>query len=267
MGNGGNANTFCWDNEMNGERRWVNDIKMSKYAVCVKDWCVFMQQGGYERKELWDQGDWEWRERDNVKWPKSWGYGDEGWMVLTGTKARKVEQVGEWPVSVSLAEAKAYCKWRGGRVMKEEEWLRGMFGEKGARGKGGEGRVKEEEPGSVREGTSGWFGAVELMGNGWEWTETVLERFEGFSEMKEYREYTKDFFDGKHYVMKGASWGSSKWGGPVRPTFRNFYQARYGYVFGKFRVVKDMTTNAACNISSSEVKRVNAIHQIMKARG
>lgn len=54
--------------------------------------------------------------------------------------------------------------------------------------------------------------------------------------------YSSDFFDGKHYVLKGASWATDT--SLVRTSFRNFYQARYPYVFSKFRVVYDRPTAA-----------------------
>ena len=51
-----------------------------------------------------------------------------------------------------------------------------------------------------------------------------------------YPGYSADFFDGKHYVLKGASWAT--YAQLVRRSFRNWYQARYPYVFAKFRCVR-----------------------------
>ncbi len=48
--------------------------------------------------------------------------------------------------------------------------------------------------------------------------------------------YSSDFFDDKHFVMKGASWATDR--ALLRPSFRNWYQARYPYVFAKFRCVR-----------------------------
>jgi formylglycine-generating enzyme required for sulfatase activity len=54
--------------------------------------------------------------------------------------------------------------------------------------------------------------------------------------MTHYQEYSADFFDGKHFVLKGGSWATDA--DLVRPSFRNWYQAHYPYVFAKFRCVE-----------------------------
>jgi formylglycine-generating enzyme required for sulfatase activity len=55
--------------------------------------------------------------------------------------------------------------------------------------------------------------------------------------MSAYPDYSKDFFDGKHFVLKGASWATAA--ELLRPSFRNWYQVHYPYVFAKFRCVSD----------------------------
>ena len=49
------------------------------------------------------------------------------------------------------------------------------------------------------------FGVHDMVGNGWEWTSTVFSAFPGFEPFPFYRGYSADFFDGKHFVMKGGS--------------------------------------------------------------
>ena len=58
--------------------------------------------------------------------------------------------------------------------------------------------------GSRPAGASAW-GVHDLVGNGWEWTSTIFGPFPGFAPMASYPEYSADFFDGQHFVMKGAS--------------------------------------------------------------
>jgi formylglycine-generating enzyme required for sulfatase activity len=89
--------------------------------------------------------------------------------------------------------------------------------------------------GAYPEGVSAW-GVHELVGNGWEWTDTPFTGLPGFTAwIPEYTGYSADFFDGKHFVLKGASWATAA--ELVRRSFRNWYQAHYPYVFAKFRCV------------------------------
>ena len=82
------------------------------------------------------------------------------------------------------------------------------------------------------------LGRSELVGNGWELTDTPFAPLPGFTPyMTTYPDYSKDFFDGKHFVVKGASWATDA--ALLRPSFRNWYQAHYPYVFAKFRCVSD----------------------------
>ena len=49
------------------------------------------------------------------------------------------------------------------------------------------------------------------------------------------RGYSANFFDGKHFVMKGGSPRTAAC--MLRPTFRNWFQAHYQYVYAGFRCV------------------------------
>jgi iron(II)-dependent oxidoreductase len=53
--------------------------------------------------------------------------------------------------------------------------------------------------------------------------------------MTSYPEYSADFFDGQHYVMKGASPATAR--ELVRRSFRNWFRPNYPYVYAKFRTV------------------------------
>ena len=59
--------------------------------------------------------------------------------------------------------------------------------------------------------------------------------FPGFEPFPFYRGYSADFFDGKHFVMKGGSPRTAAC--MLRPTFRNWFQAHYQYVYAGFRCV------------------------------
>jgi formylglycine-generating enzyme required for sulfatase activity len=46
------------------------------------------------------------------------------------------------------------------------------------------------------------------MGGVWEWTSSVLRRWDGFEPMALYPGYTADFFDEKHNIVLGGSWAT-----------------------------------------------------------
>jgi formylglycine-generating enzyme required for sulfatase activity len=157
----------------------------------------------------------------------------------------------DWPVYVSQVEASAYARWKGRRLMTEPEYHRAAFGEGGVNAIGADTADARAftppaghydfagfEPvpvGSFGAGSSPWS-VRDLVGNGWEWTSTVFAPFPGFSPMSSYPEYSAEFFDGQHYVMKGASPATGK--ELVRPSFRNWFRANYPYVYAKFRTVR-----------------------------
>ena len=73
------------------------------------------------------------------------------------------------------------------------------------------------------------------MSNGGEWTSTVFAPLDGFAPMPSYPEYSADFFDGEHYVLKGASPVTAR--ELLRRSFRNWFRPQYPYVYAKFRTV------------------------------
>ena len=85
-------------------------------------------------------------------------------------------------------------------------------------------------------GASAW-GVHDLIGNGWEWTSTPFAPFAGFEPMASYPQYSADFFDGKHFVMKGASPVTAT--ELIRRSFRNWFYADYPYMYAKFRLAQD----------------------------
>ena len=81
---------------------------------------------------------------------------------------------------------------------------------------------------------------MDLLGNGWEWTSSPFSGFPGFAPiLSTYPGYSADFFDGKHFVLRGGSFASVY--EELRSSFRNWYQGRYPFVFSKFRPVRPVS--------------------------
>jgi formylglycine-generating enzyme required for sulfatase activity len=140
----------------------------------------------------------------------------------------------DWPVWVTYDEAAAYARWNGGRIASEGEYNRAAEGTPPTEGNLDFRNFDPVAAGSYPKAVSTW-GVNDLVGNGWEWTSTVFDGFPGFQPMPSYPQYSADFFDGKHRVLKGASPVTAQ--ALVRLSFRNWFRPNYPYVFAKFRCV------------------------------
>jgi formylglycine-generating enzyme required for sulfatase activity len=138
-----------------------------------------------------------------------------------------------WPVYVSQAEATAYATWRGWRLPTEAEYQRAAAG---ASPCVYDFTSWDPEPAGTHPESASVYGVEDLVGNGWEWTSTLFAPFPGFRASPSYPEYSADFFDGEHFVMKGASPATAK--ELIRPTFRNWFRPRYPYVYATFRCAR-----------------------------
>ena len=133
------------------------------------------------------------------------------------------------PVYVTHEQATAYANWRGKRLMTEAEYDR-------ARGPGelaGNFGFSSWDPVPAGSYPPNALGIYDLVGNGWEWTSTPFDGYDGFQKMKSYPNYSADFFDGQHFVMKGASPATAP--ELVRRSFRNWFRGNYPYVYAGFR--------------------------------
>ena len=135
------------------------------------------------------------------------------------------------PVYVTHDEATAYAKWKGMRLPTEAEWHRAATGAP----LDGNFDFRNYDPVETESGPSD-FGVYDLIGNGWEWTSSLFAPFDGFKPMASYLPYSTDFFDGAHYVMKGASPVTPR--ELVRPSFRNWFRPNYPWVFASFRLAR-----------------------------
>ena len=242
---------FGWDNEFGEWQADVPAFEIDAHSVTNGDFLAFIHAGGYHARELWSDEGWAWRTAEGIEHPtffKPASSGD-GWLWRGMFEFIPLPMA--WPVYVSQAEASAYARWKGRRLPTEAEYHRAAFGTPegherefpwgadppaAARGNFDFASWEPVPAGSRPGGASAW-GVHDLVGNGWEWTSTPFEPFPGFAAMPSYPEYSAEFFDGKHFVMKGASPGTAK--ELVRRSFRNWFRANYPYVYAKFRTVSN----------------------------
>jgi iron(II)-dependent oxidoreductase len=238
---------FAWDNECPALGQEVSAFAIERHDVTNERFLAFVDAGGYRDATWWRPEDWQWVQREGVAHPLFWERHDGRWhwRGMFGLIPLPLA----WPVFVSQAEASAYARWRGARLPTEAEFQRAAFGSPAgerahpwgdaeptaAHGVFDFSSWEPQAAGSHPSGASAW-GVEDLVGNGWEWTSTAFGPFPGFRPIPSYPEYSADFFDGDHFVMKGASAATAH--ELLRPTFRNWFRARYPYVYATFRCAR-----------------------------
>jgi ergothioneine biosynthesis protein EgtB len=245
----GDDEPFAWDNELPSHAVQVPAFVIDAHNVTNAQFMAFVDAGGYGDERWWSPEDRTWIAEAGVRHPRFWEREDGRWYWRG--MFERVALPERWPAWVTWAEARAYARWRGMRLPSEAEFHRAAFaspdGERrypwgetlGPRPPGNFDFLRwDPEPvGSRPEGASA-LGVHDLVGNGWEWTCTPFGPFDGFAPMASYPEYSADFFDGDHFVMKGASPVTAR--ELVRRGFRNWFRPRYPYVYAAFRCAASM---------------------------
>ncbi len=241
---------FGWDNEFEEVRVHVPEFRADVFPVTNAQFLDFVRAGGYTERSLWTDDDWAWKTQSAISHPHFWVEHPSGdWRLRT--MFEDISLPASWPVYVSHAEASAYTRWTGKKLPNEAQWHRLAYGTP-------EGNERAypwgEAPPAPRFGTfdfERWdpspvnahpggrsaFGVADLVGNGWEWTSTPFAPLPGFRSFPFYPGYSANFFDGKHYVLKGGSPQTAAC--MLRRSFRNWFQPHYPYIYTKFRCVED----------------------------
>jgi ergothioneine biosynthesis protein EgtB len=251
------SEVFGWDNEYETHTTHVSAFEIDRYEVTNRQYFEFMAAGGYETRAFWSDDGWNWKTAQAISHPVFWTKGRDGWLYRSMFGEIPFDEIPldevalplDWPVYVSHAEAVAYARWAGKSLPTEEQWHRAAYGTEDGNerrypwgveapdARFGNFDFRRWNPTPVNAFPAGRsaFGVDDMTGNGWEWTSTAFGPFPGFDPFPFYRGYSADFFDGKHFVMKGGSPRTAAC--MLRPTFRNWFQGHYQYAYAGFRCV------------------------------
>ncbi len=239
---------FGWDNEFEEHSVFVPAFRIDTYKVTNLQYLRFVAEGGYRERSFWNDAGWEWLQSSGTLYPAFWIR--RGNQFFFRTMFDEVPLPLDWPVYVSHAEASAYARWARKDLPTEAEWHRAAYGTHNgaertypwgdAPPSGGLGNFDfqywDPTPAAAFPAGSSAFGVTDLLGNGWEWTQTVFAPFDGFEPFPFYPGYSANFFDGQHYVLKGGSARTAA--GLLRRSFRNWFQPRYPFIYTGFRCVE-----------------------------
>jgi iron(II)-dependent oxidoreductase len=241
------SESFGWDNEYEAHTVDVPAFAIDEHMMTNGQYLQFMMAGGYEDRSLWTDADWQWKTGHNISHPAFWRRTGDSWSYRSMFDERPLPMA--WPVYVSHAEASAYARWAGKLLPTEAQWNRAAYGSPGGHKRPYPWGVETPNPEHGNFDFQDWdpapvnafpqgrsaFGVSGMLGNGWEWTSSRFEPLPGFRPFPFYRGYSADFFDGKHYVIKGGSARTAAC--MLRRSFRNWFQPHYQYVYAGFRCI------------------------------
>jgi formylglycine-generating enzyme required for sulfatase activity len=213
---------FGWDNEFQSKRIEVPAFRISKYKVTNGDYLDFVRSGATPIPFFW---------------------AERGGRYYYRGMFAEIPLPLDWPVYCTHEEAAAYAQAQSMSLPSEEQFQRALSiagpqsaGNFDFRRWDPEPVTAVASPAARVEAPAFADGPAQLIGNGWEWTSTTFAPFPGFEPFPFYQNYSEPFFDGAHFVLKGASPRTA--GRLARPSFRNWFRPSYPYIYATFRMIE-----------------------------
>ena len=229
---------FSYDNERPRRTVTVEPFQIARTPVTNATWLAFAEGGGYERREWWSEEAWAWKEEYDITHPMHWARRTDGaWVEHTVHGPRPLDP--DRPAAhVSWFEAAAVARAHGARLPTEIEWETAATWHQPSGGS----TATSGSSASTRRQSARFpaararCGALDLLGNLWEWTATEFAGYPGFV-AHPYREYSEVFFDKGYRVLRGGSWATQQ--RVASPTFRNWDLPQRRQIFCGVRLARD----------------------------
>ena len=213
---GAAAHGFAYDNERPRHGVWVDSFWIDRTPVSNGDYARFLEETGAEPPMYW--------ERD----------GEGGWLRTAMGITEPV--AAEHPViHVSWHEADAFARWAGKRLPTEPEWEAAAAGARRERANLDELSFGCAPAGAYAD-SSADCGAVQMLGDVWEWTSSDFTAYPGFAAFP-YPEYSEVFFGDTYKVLRGGAWATRR--DVIRTSFRNWDLPERRQIFSGFRCARD----------------------------
>ena len=193
---------FAFDNEAPRHAVLLQPFAISNRVVTCGEWMAFVDDGGYERVDLWLSEGWATARAAGWDAPLYWRRDGGDWQVFTLSGPRAVD-ADELVCHVSYFEADAFARWSGARLPTEFEWETAV------------------PPG---------------RGEVWEWTSSSYAPYPGFAPSAgAVGEYNGKFMVNQ-YVLRGGCCATPD--GHARTSYRNFFPASSRWAFSGVRLAR-----------------------------
>jgi iron(II)-dependent oxidoreductase len=213
---GAGPSGFAYDNERPRHVREVAPFLIDRAPATNAAFAAFVAETGAEPPMYWQPD------------------GAGGWLRRAMGDARELDPR-EPVVHVDWNQAEAFARWAGKRLPTEFEWEAAALGASAERANLDQLAFGCAPAGAYADGASE-CGAVQMLGDVWEWTSSPFAAYPGFAAFP-YPEYSEVFFGGPYRVLRGGAWATRR--AVIRPTFRNWDLPERRQIFSGFRCARD----------------------------
>jgi gamma-glutamyl hercynylcysteine S-oxide synthase len=208
---------FAYDNERPRHSRRIDGFRIDRTPVTNGEYAGFIAETGEEPPMYW--------ERD----------GEGGWVRTVMGETEPLDPA--LPViHVSWHEADAFARWAGKRLPTEFEWEAAASGADPDRANLDQLAFGCAPAGAYADAPTE-CGAVQMLGDVWEWTSSDFRAYPGF-EAFPYPEYSEVFFGDTYKVLRGGAWATRR--NVIRRSFRNWDLPERRQIFSGIRCAADL---------------------------
>ncbi|MFW2388055.1 MAG: ergothioneine biosynthesis protein EgtB [Polyangiales bacterium] len=219
---GYDSSQYHFDNESPAHDVLVHPFEIAQRLVTNGEYLAFIEDGGYERPELWLSAGWQAVQSNHWRAPLYWREEAGGWSVFTLHGLHLLVE-SEPALHVSYYEAEAFARWSAARLPTEQEW---------------EAATAEPEPAPLcARAPSLHASSPSIYGAAWQWTSSGYAAYPGFrSAPGALGEYNGKFMCGQ-YVLRGSSCATPA--GHARRSYRNFFPPDARWQLSGIRLARD----------------------------
>ncbi len=230
---------FHFDNETPRHKAYLQPFQLRNTLVTNGEYLAFVEDGGYDRTELWLSDGWAARVQEDWRAPLYWILEGGTWYNYTLGGLRELNR--DEPVChVSHYEADAFAEWAGARLATEFEWEHAgtrMQAEKTVANNASGGLLHPAPARQVQEEKADGESLLQMFGDTWEWTRSAYLPYPGYRPHPgTIGEYNGKFM-ANQMVLRGGSAVTPT--GHTRPTYRNFFHSDSRWQFSGIRLARD----------------------------
>ena len=222
---------FAFDNERPAHKKWLDKYQLASRPVTNGDYLEFINDGGYQKYDLWLSEGWFFINKMKRNHPAYWLKKNNDWHVFTlsGLLPLNLEE----PVChVNFYEAQAYAAWAGARLPTETEWEVASAPYQ----KTDVPEIGKFHPAIAGGNENSANGLLQMIGEVWEWTSSGYEPYPNFKTLKGVAGEYNGKFMCNQYVLKGGSCVTPK--NHIRISYRNFFPTAIDWQFTGIRLAR-----------------------------